>query len=182
MTSKGRVSEKTATVWTRRCTLTGGKSHRAGLKLTATSALALCLMLGAAFSLQATPQGRKPKGVRIPFSHMYWAPVNGRVGYHMVSKWQTDTDDLPAGIPCAAGALPDGITKGIEVYGTRPPGLIAPGDDMSSGSESNSIEGTPREPGDWQLEITIHHIHCTQGRDQQDYGDRTVQVSIHIDP
>jgi hypothetical protein len=117
--------------------------------------------------------GRKP-APRTPFSQGYYEPAIGRVGYHMVSFPTWYRSDEP-GTPCSPGFTDVSLDSG-----TVPPGLVGP---YSNAQEwSSKFEGTPRQPGDWQLQVTLYGIHCRQGSDQQDYGNRTIQVHLHIDP
>jgi hypothetical protein len=185
MKNSGFVKKASAT-WLQHCTLTSGKSPCASLKLTVACALVLCLVLGVALATQeaAAQKRKKQPSYRVPFSHIEFAPLKGRVGYHMVSETSVDYNDLPAGRLCFVNGANDGMTRAWETSGTRPPGLIVPGDDdpSSPGNMTTHIEGTPRQAGDWNLTVTIHHAHCAQGSDQRDYGDRTIEVNIHIDP
>lgn len=179
-------AKKATEVWLQHCTLTSGMSPCVGLKLTVACTLVLCLALGVALATQeaAAQKRKKQPSNRVPFSHISFVPVNGRVGYHMVAETNVPFDDLPAGMPCFVNGANDGMTRAWETSGTRPPGLLVPGDNdpSSPGNMTTYIEGTPRQAGDWHLTVTIHHAHCIQGSDQRDYGDRTIEVNIHIDP
>ena len=122
MKNSGFVKKASAT-WLQHCTLTSGKSPCVGLKLTVACALVLCLALGVALATQeASAQKRKKQSsYRVPFSHISFDPVNGRVGYHMVAETNVPLDDLPAGMPCFVNGANDGMTRAWETSGTRPP-------------------------------------------------------------
>jgi hypothetical protein len=107
------------------------------------------------------------------FNHMNFSNTNGRVGYHMFAAFGVPTWDEPTGdnATCHPGAG-DWI-----VAGTVPPGLA-----LQQVPYGYGFDGTPRQPGDWTVNVTIGHIQCKEGPNQTDYGPRTVSVHFHIDP
>jgi hypothetical protein len=104
----------------------------------------------------------------VPFSHMYFEGTTGKVGEHLVGYIQTYEDDLPAGMPCASAPF-----GGIEVEGTLPPGIEMP-------AGKTEFEGTPYQAGVWEVTVVWHDIGCTQGPDQNRYGDRRIPVRFTI--
>jgi hypothetical protein len=111
------------------------------------------------------------------FNHGVFSPTSGRVGYHMPPNfgfydWDEPTGDNSACHPGVAG---------MTAAGTLPPGLALVTNDVT-GHAVHGFEGTPRQPGDWNVTVTIQHVACMQGPDQTDYGPRTVEVHFHIDP
>jgi hypothetical protein len=101
----------------------------------------------------------------------HYEPTTGRVGYHMVS--QPHPDRMPPG----CSPVVNGVT--LEA-GTLPPGLAGPTYSVAMGLPAGVIEGTPRQPGDWQVVIVLHNVTCGVGGTP--YGDRRVNVNFHIDP
>ncbi len=104
------------------------------------------------------------------FQRLYYTPTTGKAGYHIVSKVQAALDDMPGGQACG----PFSTSGDVSVDGTLPPGIERP-------AQKTYFEGTPQEPGDW--EVTVHYpgVHCTQGSDTANYGDRDIKVHFHID-
>ncbi len=107
------------------------------------------------------------------FSRGFYKPVNGRVGYHMVSLLTWYTDDKP---PACRGGAYEGLT-GISTEGTLPPGLTGASGDALWGGPT-SIEGTPRQPGDWRVTVILKEVSCGATY----LGERRISVLFHIDP
>ena len=114
---------------------------------------------------------------QVPFSNLYCGssqgPCSGRVGYH-TTLFVTDSLQDEPGQPChwKTETYYDDTVSQLRL----PPGITVDADN------SLQWEGTPRQAGDWYFVLKLDHVHCTEGPDQQDYGSRTVQVTIHIDP
>lgn len=126
-----------------------------------------------------TPQATTAQSAPTTFSGLYFTPTNGRVGYHMVSN-----NYFPVS-PCREDEhiSVDADVGGITVKGQVPPGLAAP--DVSVGRFG--FEGTPRQAGDWEVEVTLHDLYCNGSRgprfhNGRTWGDRTTMVHFHIDP
>lgn len=83
-----------------------------------------------------------------PFSHIYWSPTTGRVGYHMVSTMHVNDGDYPLSKPC---------TLHVDTLFTRgdlPPGLTGPRRNPGGGW-TLAFEGTPRVPGQWLVSVQL---------------------------
>ncbi len=106
------------------------------------------------------------------YSRGFYTPVNGRVGYHMVSILTWYTDDVP---PACRGGRHEPTRVSAE--GTLPPGLAGASADALWGGPIN-IEGTPRQPGDWRVTVVITGLSCGA----ISIGERRVNVLFHIDP
>lgn len=106
------------------------------------------------------------------FTGAFYTPTDGRVGYHLVSKVRFPSAGKPGGKD--AVCAPIGLT-GWEFEGTLPPGVVRPLD-------QTHFEGTPRQPGTWQVQVIWQGVHCTEGPDQHDYGDRKINVIFNISP
>ena len=104
------------------------------------------------------------------FIDFHFSPTNGKVGYHMAASSHFTRR------PAACGPTALANTSGYTVSGAVPPGLSAP--DISTGNYG--FEGTPREPGDWTVRVTVHDLTC-QGA-AKNYGDMTAVVNFHIEP
>jgi hypothetical protein len=89
----------------------------------------------------------------------------GRVGYHMTAKLQVMKSDEPAGCYIYFDTW--------EIKGDLPPGL-------SARSSDASFEGTPRQPGEWNIPVILHGIGCSNTG--KTYGDREINVHFRIDP
>jgi hypothetical protein len=107
------------------------------------------------------------------FNHLTFDNTTGRVGYHMFASFGAPEWDQPTGnnATCHPGAG-DWTTAG-----TVPPGLV-----LQQVPYGYGFDGTPRQPGDWTVNVTIGRIACMQGPDQTVYGPRTVAVHFHINP
>ena len=108
------------------------------------------------------------------FVGAYFHPTNGRVGYHMTSRY-----DFQA-TPCRPDEHPH--LADITLKGTLPPGVTAPG---SAGNGTPNFEGTPRQAGDWEVYVTMMDLTCTATfgvAGPVDYGNLTIAVGFHIDP
>jgi hypothetical protein len=104
------------------------------------------------------------------FNNLTIVDTNGRVGYHMSTGLHVDDFDTPTGrvASCSPSAW------GVTTSDTIPPGLALTG---------NDFEGTPREPGDWYVTVSIAEIGCKQGAAANtNYGPKTVHAHFHIDP
>ena len=100
------------------------------------------------------------------FQNEFFDVTTGRVGYHLVSWSTTKTWDVPPG--CGQPQIPS-----MSVQGDLPPGLQA-------NTTLPQISGTPRQPGDWDVIVTLHDIWCQNTKEH--FGDRVVNVHFHIDP
>jgi hypothetical protein len=103
------------------------------------------------------------------FSRISFDNTNGRVGYHMTVPNGGYNDDVPPECNHKIANLYAAST----VEGAIPPGL-------TFDSNRAAFEGTPKQPGDWDLTVVMHHIHC-QGSDV-DFGEHRIPVHFHIDP
>ncbi len=101
------------------------------------------------------------------FQRLFYTPTNGKAGYHMISKIQAYLDDIPDN--CG----PFSPTGELSVDGTLPPGIALP-------QHKTYLEGTPQEPGDWEVTVHFPGVYCTQGGSVS-YGDRDIKVHFHID-
>lgn len=125
-----------------------------------------------------------------PFSRIVYMPTEGRVGYHMVSKPRYYYDDLPTPTCSPTTQFPD-----ITVKGEVPPGVNAPTDSQRELSDLEKLtqeiqgraksftfnfEGTPEQPGDWDVRVTLYGLHCKDD-DSKNYGDRSFSVHFHIE-
>jgi hypothetical protein len=104
---------------------------------------------------------------------MTFSNTNGRVGYHMFAKLSMYDWDLPTG---NWDTCDPATGQPWTTVGTIPPGLAL----VSTGE--HGFDGTPRQPGDWTVDVTIGRVACMQGPDHADYGPKTVEVHFHIDP
>lgn len=102
------------------------------------------------------------------FQHLFYDPVKGKAGYHMVSGIRAYVYDIPGGGGSACQFQPISVA----VDGTLPPGVEIP-------PQKVNFEGTPQEPGDWDVTVHLTGLHCIGG--SSNYGDRDVQVHFHID-
>ena len=105
------------------------------------------------------------------FSQSYYSPTTGRVGYHMVVSLHYPLSNAPEG--CQP------LLNGFETQGTVPPGLTAPVF-VPYGQNVGNFEGTPRQPGDWDMTVTLKDVQCSNSG--QHFGDRAVSIHFHIDP
>jgi hypothetical protein len=145
--------------------------------------IALLMLSGCA---EASQTSSNHAAVATTFGSMVYRPINGKVGYHITAN-PADYGNYSGGTPCAPGEYGEmTISKGGRtVEGTLPPGLTA-----SDGSHGHLMfEGTPRQAGDWDVQVTDHGLYCTGGAlgnhgpsGGGDYGDRTGTLRIHIDP
>jgi hypothetical protein len=106
------------------------------------------------------------------FNHGVFSPTTGRVGYHMPANFGFYDWDEPTG----NNSTCDPGVADMSATGTIPPGLTL----LTSGT--HGFDGTPRQPGDWTVRVTIGRVACKQGPDQTVYGPRTIDVHFHIDP
>ena len=109
------------------------------------------------------------------FNRMSFTDTNGKVGYHMVSHILILGDDTPTPTRDAVECNPLLDRGGVRVVGDLPPGLsfevIGP-----------TFLGTPRQPGNWDVDVTEMFLSCSGGPDQGWYGPRTVHVTLRITP
>jgi hypothetical protein len=110
------------------------------------------------------------------FNHLEFVNTNGRVGYHMFSTIRTYAYDTPTGDAVACSPAAAETTSS----GTIPAGLTLLANDQN-GEGVRGFDGTPRQPGDWTVNVTVGRIRCQQGPDQTVYGPRTIVVHLHID-
>jgi hypothetical protein len=89
----------------------------------------------------------------------------GRVGYHMTARLQIMKGDEPPGCSPSLDSW--------AIQGDLPPGIIA---NFSNGS----FEGTPRQPGEWNIPLVLRGIRCSNARET--YGDRQTNLHFRIDP
>ena len=103
------------------------------------------------------------------FREGHFDVTSGRVGYHLVSWLVWNFDDIPS--ECRSdGAV---HVHEADVEGTLPPGLVA-----DPPNNFKTIEGTPKQPGDWSYAVTLHDVVCNGAH----YGDRRLDVNFHVDP
>jgi hypothetical protein len=134
------------------------------------SAAALAIGAGGA----PGPAAGRPAPLRTgTFNRMQYVNTNGRVGYHMISTIRVNSDDTPNGNWAECNPAKGGV---LSVAGDLPPGLIF---EQSDGS---SFSGTPRQPGDWTVRVTIPVMGCRGGPDQAAYGPRIIEANFHIAP
>jgi hypothetical protein len=113
------------------------------------------------------PAPAGPTRPAVPFQRVYYEPTSGTVGHHMISSLTVYEDDTPAGLPCLF------MADGVSYTGELPPGLEMP-------YGMNTFEGTPYQPGTWQVTVLLQGLHCTQGADQSYHGDRSINVTFNI--
>ena len=136
------------------------------------------LILGAALiaaQFAPVPAFARSASVREPFTQIFFAPTDGRVGYHLVTQFSLPSDDAPTGNTgrpssgsCQAGwdytshsgDLPPGIEQHLE-------GAIL-------------FKGTPRQPGQWKVTVNLV-VGCRGGPDVTHY-ERKVPVTFNIEP
>lgn len=136
------------------------------------------LVLGVgAFAIQASARRAPAPPATGTFNHIEFENTTGRVGYHMYSTVRVFSYDTPTGdaVVCAPAAA-DTTTSG-----TIPAGLVLLANDVN-GQGLHGFDGTPRQPGDWTVYVTIGRIQCQGGPDRNIYGPRTVAVHFHVDP
>jgi hypothetical protein len=103
------------------------------------------------------------------FSRISFDNTDGRVGYHMTVPNGGYNDDVP---PQCNHKIAN-VRAASTVEGDLPPGL-------TFNTDRAAFEGTPKQPGDWDLTVVMHNIHC-QGSDI-DFGEHRIPVHFHIDP
>lgn len=103
------------------------------------------------------------------FSRISFDNTTGKVGYHMTVPNGGYNDDVPP----ECNHKISNVYASSTVEGDIPPGLTWSGDHAL-------FEGTPRQPGDWDLTVVMHGIHC-KGSDIN-FGDHRIPVHFHIDP
>lgn len=111
-----------------------------------------------------------PAGSPNWFKHGFFPITEGRVGYHMTSHNAYYDSDVPP--ECNHSAQYSYMLQAA-VEGDLPPGL-------TYSSEEGQFEGTPRQPGDWDVTVVYSHMRC-RGSDL-DFGDRRIPVHFHINP
>jgi len=79
-------------------------------------------------------------------SSLHYTQTVGRVGYHFVSHQQTSGHD-PMN-------LCEGFSEGAKITS----GIVPPGLRMDI---RGTFEGTPRQPGEWDVEVTLYGWYCT---------------------
>ena len=107
------------------------------------------------------------------FDHLVVQPTTGRVGYHMharLTAWDWDT-------PTGSLATCDWRVEDVTIIGDLPPGLT-----LLQHQGDDGIDGTPRQPGDWDVSYVVAKTGCDQGAATTIYGPRTVSVHFHITP
>jgi hypothetical protein len=102
------------------------------------------------------------------FRHLFYTPTDGKAGYHLISQLKAYYSDLPGGSGCGLF-----YESSASVDGTLPAGI-------EWSAQKASFEGTPQEPGDWEVTVHLADVHCGQG-DTADYGNRDLSVHFHID-
>lgn len=125
------------------------------------------LLAGFALELNAQPSSGEP------FTRTYFSPTTLRVGYHVSIGHHVYHDDKPQGFrtckPIADGQY-------TTMRGILPPGLTFDPRQQSGGI----IFGTPRQPGEWLLQITFGRIGCPGG--EGGVYERTVPLRIQVEP
>ena len=106
------------------------------------------------------------------FGGFHFSSTNGRVGYHLVAR-----PFFPQN-PCR----PDEeiYLSGMSVSGTLPPGIAPPTYPTNMG-----FEGTPRQAGNWSVEVTVKDMSCGRSLGMpgpRNYGDFSTIVNFQIDP
>ena len=128
-------------------------------------ATASCLTL--ALIACATGGSTSPAPPREWFSQIGLEPTTGRVGYHLTIVPSTYSSDQPGCVRWSKHR--------VSLQGNLPTGLTM--------SEGGWITGTPRQPGTWRFQMTLHGVHCIEGPyAYQDWGDRTINATIVIEP
>src|SRR5437868_10357049 len=92
----------------------------------------------------------------------YYKNTAGRVGYHMVVQLKIHRETLPQG--CSPGV------DGVQLDGTLPPGMEMRF--VPNSTDEGFIEGTPRQPGDWDAHVTMQNVTCGT----QSFGDLSVPL------
>jgi hypothetical protein len=131
-------------------------------------AAAICLC-----SMRVDARRAPPAPATGTFNHIVFNSTNGRVGYHMFASFGVYDWDEPTGV----NATCHPAVGNLSVAGTLPPGLT-----LQTAAQAYGFDGTPRQPGDWTVNVTIDRIACKAGPDQTVYGPRNVAVHFHIDP
>lgn len=111
-----------------------------------------------------------PAGSPNWFRHGFFQVTDGRVGYHMTSHNGFYDSDVPP--ECDHNAQ-NSYMLDAAVEGDLPPGL-------SYSPHEAQFEGTPRQPGDWDVTVVYSHMRC-RGSDL-DFGDRRIPVHFHVNP
>lgn len=111
-----------------------------------------------------------PSGSPNWFRHGLFPVTEGRVGYHMTSHNAFYDRDVPP--ECNHDAQYSYMLD-ASVDGELPPGL-------TYSSERAQFEGTPRQPGDWDVTVVYSHMRCRGSN--LDFGDRRIPVHFHINP
>lgn len=99
-----------------------------------------------------------------PGASLHYERTGGRVGYHMVSHPMVYDSD--PGYYCASKT----ILYAAITQGAAPPGLRM--------NELGSFEGTPRQPGEWDIKVTLYGWTCDGGPP----SDWTIPVHFFITP
>jgi hypothetical protein len=147
------------------------------------------LLLVALLMLSACADAPQTSGNQVThatFGDIVYRQMTGKVGYHMTAD-PADYGHYAGGTPCTPDetielTAPEG---GRTYAGTLPPGLAAGGD---AAHGRLVFEGTPRQAGDWDIQVTDHGLYCLGPRGNHgapgggDFGDRTGALRIHIDP
>ena len=104
------------------------------------------------------------------FRYGSFVPLDGRVGYHMVSKLNFFDHDVP---PECNHDPANSYMLAAAVEGSIPPGL-------KYDEHQAAFEGTPRQPGNWDLDVSLSHFRCRNS--DLDFGDRRIHVHLYIAP
>lgn len=131
----------------------------------AAAVLGLAAISTASFASAQLLRAQKPRPAAAPPS-LSFSPTNGKVGFHMVAGSHV------AQSPCQPGG---NLVGSFTVTGALPPGLNPPDTTVPR----FGFDGTPGQPGDWDVVVVAHNVGCTGGAI---YGDLTAYVHFHIDP
>ena len=111
-----------------------------------------------------------PAGSPNWFRYGSFPMTEGRVGYHMTSHNAFYDNDVPP--ECGHNAQNSYMLEAA-VEGDLPPGL-------SYSPHEAQFEGTPRQPGDWDVTVVYSHMRCRGS--ELDFGNRRIPVHFHINP
>ena len=127
---------------------------------------AATLIIFSVLTVTAAVAQRSPPRVTT-FGGLSFSPTNGKVGYHLVALSHI------AQSPCPPGG---NLVGSFTVTGELPPGMNPP----DTAVPRFSFEGTPGQPGDWDVVVTAHDVGCSGNL--VTYGNLTASVHFHIDP
>ncbi len=123
------------------------------------------VMAGSLSAMFAAPASSAPAVAADYFNRIWVDGQIGRVGYHLTASLQVYPNDKPNGCRWQFDTW--------EFHGGLPPGLTA-------NFFNGSFEGTPRQPGEWNIPLVLHGVGCSDTG--QTYGDRQLNLHFRIDP